>query len=165
MIAALWLWWACGAGDCGDACRVGEVCEEGVCVQRSCATSTQCPLGTHCGPDGECLDGCEAASDCLLGQDCLGGVCVEGLCDDAAIDCAWGEWCLAGACVPASDDYCRPCTDDDACGGALCWADEWCAPGCQADGACPAGFVCTEVEVGQGTQEVCLSACWLMVGG
>lgn len=139
----------CGGAPCdGDnPCAFGEACVAGECVAQYCATSAQCAMEAHC-DRGACVEGCARDEDCYTGDACEveTGSCVPAACEVTALDCGYREFCDQGTgdCYDAGDLYCRPCSDDGACGqGNICW-NRHCGVDCSDGRECPSGFVCTD---------------------
>ncbi len=117
---------------------------------------------------------------CLTNEDCESGYCVQGpdgkVCTDTCIeDCPAGWVCkpLAGGpdtvsiCVYPYLNLCRPCAGHEDCNGDLWEGDNLCIPTgpggsfcgveCGPSVACPAGYLCEEVEVVAGiTMDQCV---------
>ncbi len=116
-------------------------------------------------PDGPMLgmfgDPCDNA------RDCLSGFCIEAaehgrICTRACGDCPEGFECLPIAndgpdrtfvCLADQPDLCKPCETDRECddNSDLCLQigqHKYCAEDCSADGFCPEGYECIDIDGG-----------------
>lgn len=176
----------CQAGTCSAPCTTdadcpagGECGDDGICrVPGGCLTSADCPEAeTYCDRDTlQCVPGCETNNDCLDSSlECVAGSCVRRPCRGNWA-CAFGEVCDldAGECVEAEGPYCDACNGDDidSCGtenACLSFEDDdggdagaFCLVACaeEGDNACPQGYGCEELDLGdQGIRRVCARQC------
>ena len=164
--------------ECPFGCEDGECtqcvpdCEGKECGNDGCGgTCGTCYDGQTC-VAGECVEPVQIGDPCSENMECPSGFCVhssEGkVCTQACIDdCPPGWACLQVEpalpdelyiCLPENVFLCMPCNDHDQChseyadNGELCISDgdngSFCGVDCDADGQCPDGYVCTEVDNG-----------------
>jgi len=161
---------ACGGdSECSAEveCSFGTVCVEGQCITKACATSAQCPMETTCDA-GRCVDGCAEDVDCYPGDACSEtGSCEPAACRDTRLDCGFGQFCneFTGSCYDAGGYYCKPCNDDNDCGGNgnYCTGSGYCGVTCESDNDCPSGYQCYPfVDLAGDVQFYqCYTACWV----
>ncbi|MFM7204115.1 MAG: hypothetical protein ACKO6N_25315 [Myxococcota bacterium] len=140
-----------------SACAGDQTCQQGVCVKRTCKTSQDCELGSHCDPlSNLCASGCVEDADCRYGESCSEGKCGPKPCRSTQLDCSVGEYCdpFTGTCYAAAGPFCKPCTSSSDCGDgtSVCTSvggGRYCAPACDDDHPCPAGYTCTEFTSSQ----------------
>ncbi len=124
-----------------EDCKDGGVCIDGTC-RSPCTSDAECGQGLL--PE-VCLDGrCEQT--CVIDLLCFGGICEDGLCEEAACgndaDCPGeNQACTNGRC----EGY-TPCDEDDDCFDAdyLCNQLGRCEarPSCITDDDCGPSFLC-----------------------
>jgi hypothetical protein len=123
-------------------------------------------------PDGQVGDPCDTDDDCALGL-CIQIADGRKLCtqycgdeDDCPqeFDCTLIENSGADAvflCAPEANQLCRPCRDDDECGGLsdLCvgytTGSSFCGRDCSSSD-CPEGFDCVQVDGANGASFQCV---------
>ncbi|MDF1562541.1 MAG: MopE-related protein [Deltaproteobacteria bacterium] len=155
-------------------CRNTEACE---CTEdRECPQPLSCVNG-FCSryPPGAVL---EFGEFCFEDLECVSGYCIDHssgqrrICSrecDPAHPCPEGWDCKrrpgdpeVDLCVEHLDRLCAECSVDDHCNpafGDLCLELEGvrgCALDCTLGGACPEGFLCTEVSAGESTVAQCV---------
>ncbi|MBL6975069.1 MAG: thrombospondin type 3 repeat-containing protein [Deltaproteobacteria bacterium] len=137
------------------------------------------------GPETDGTPPCvaEPGCPCTDNEDCFSGICVETMeewvCSSYCIDdqsCPDGWKCLvvggSGAdvffgCVDPFARLCQPCVNDAECVPAVASSGKYacvphgpqgsfCGVECANDEGCPAGFICTDVEVDRGMAKQCI---------
>ncbi len=160
-LASLGLSLGATAGCAEPACRFDvdcaglERCEEGVCVpidleavrDGACAGDADCSAGERCF-EGRCTV-LAAASPCSreLDEACAGGTCTV----VAGARCT-GDGCTVPlSCAPVAGERpgLLPCDADGDCQSGVC-AGGSCFRACVNDIACPPGFACGVVTLGDG---------------
>jgi hypothetical protein len=140
---------ACGGGTEKKLGLIGADCVSG--RDAACASG-------HClvldSATAYCTQSCQSASECPSSYLCAGNFCqalgAGGVCG-ADNDCPAGMKCDAKGqhCyIPVTRSACGPCTSDLQCGaGGACHAESsgehFCAPKCDASGACASGYTCS----------------------
>lgn len=170
---------ACTSEPCeGEGCP--EVCRDDLCGDDSSGTGGTTgsggtgAIGGSAGKSGAISGACQTDATCDTTH---GFACVEGQCRHACrshFDCAARGTCeplagtgetyckLSGQAAKPGEYYSRcplgtECAEDFLCLGAGPGdADAYCSSGCEADGDCPSGFFCTEINGADGRS---LSAC------
>lgn len=150
-------------------CKGDQACVDQVCKARTCISSESCVIGQYCDQiTGSCVAGCRQDTDCKYGESCQGGSCAAKLCRSTNLDCAVGEYCdqFTGTCYKAAGPYCKPCDSSADCSGAdsrctyISGDGPFCAPACDEDHPCPAGYTCTAfTNTGEVTSYHCIALC------
>jgi len=150
-------------------CSGDHACVDKVCRARRCISSESCGIGQYCDQiTGGCVAGCLQDSDCKYGESCQGGACAAKLCRSTTLDCNVGEYCdqFTGTCYKAAGPYCKPCSSSSDCSGAdsrcvyISGDGPFCAPACDEDHPCPAGYTCNPfTSSGEVTSYHCITLC------
>jgi hypothetical protein len=108
---------------------------------------------------------------CRSNGECLSGFCVEGVegpvcTQPCVLECPLGWICRASRigsdvvslCLPPGADLCKPCKVDTQCSDGACITvgdGTFCGRDCR-EGACPAGFDCTDATTSEGAGRQCV---------